>query len=202
MKLSAPNRDPGRRYTVLVPERRNSSNLRVCAAELSHVPADRTERMLHWRIQLKKDSGQSASPGLSSQARPGNLFRDSTYRHATNPTVVDYPSSRRLRTRAPRIISSSSSCRDQIHAKMMARSRRGVKFPHRNANGHSMSADGRRASFSEGEEAASPRLAKSGSTLKDIAEVSMRKTDGDRERKKETVPYCGHGIAYTRRALG
>lgn len=46
--------------------------------------------MLHWRIQLKKDSGQSASPGLSSQARPGNLFRDSTYRHATNPTVVDY----------------------------------------------------------------------------------------------------------------
>ncbi|KAJ0363014.1 hypothetical protein COL154_005922 [Colletotrichum chrysophilum] len=50
----------------------------------------------------------------------------------------------------------------------MARTRRGVKFPHK-TNGH---ADGRRSSFSDVSEDGSPSKIKTGAALQNISEPS------------------------------
>lgn len=52
----------------------------------------------------------------------------------------------------------------------MARTRRGVKFPHK-ANGHG---EGRRSSFSDVSEDGSPTKQRSGAALDNIVEVSSR----------------------------
>lgn len=53
----------------------------------------------------------------------------------------------------------------------MGRSRRGVRFPHKNANGQTSGSDGRRSSFSDMSEDGESARTKAQATLETVSEV-------------------------------